>query len=107
VREAAREAIARARGGGGPTLIEALTYRHKGHSRLDTGTRYRPAEEVEAWLARDPVPRVAERLPPGAGERIRQEVEEEIGRAVEAALAAPWPDPERERRARATRERVL
>jgi pyruvate/2-oxoglutarate/acetoin dehydrogenase E1 component len=68
VREAAREAVARAREGGGPTLIEALTYRHKGHSRLDTGTRYRPAEEVEAWLARDPIPRVAERLAPGSRE---------------------------------------
>ena len=41
------------------SLIEARTYRHKGHSRLDTGERYRPSEEVEHWLAQDPLPRAA------------------------------------------------
>jgi pyruvate dehydrogenase E1 component alpha subunit len=48
-------AIGRARDGGGPALIEALTYRHGGHSRADPG-KYRPADEVKEWLARDPVP---------------------------------------------------
>jgi pyruvate dehydrogenase E1 component alpha subunit len=53
--------IARARAGGGPALVEALTYRHGGHSRLDPGT-YRPAEEVAEWLARDPIPMYRARL---------------------------------------------
>ena len=59
VLDVASEGVERARSGEGPTLIEARTYRHKGHSRLDTGERYRPAEEVEAWLAQDPLPRAA------------------------------------------------
>ena len=45
----------RARAGEGPSLIEALTYRHGGHSRADPG-KYRPDDEVKAWLARDPIP---------------------------------------------------
>src|SRR5438094_5711509 len=53
VREAVARAADRARGGAGPTVIEARTYRHFGHSRTDPA-RYRPAEEVREWLARDP-----------------------------------------------------
>jgi TPP-dependent pyruvate/acetoin dehydrogenase alpha subunit len=103
---AASEAVARARRGEGATLIEARTYRHKGHSRLDTGERYRPSDEVEAWLGRDPLARTAERLPEGVAERIRQEVEAEVDRLVDEARAAPWPDSERERRAAPTKEPV-
>ncbi len=54
VREAAGEAVERARRGGGPTLIEALTYRQKGHSRSDPGA-YRAPGELERWLERDPL----------------------------------------------------
>jgi TPP-dependent pyruvate/acetoin dehydrogenase alpha subunit len=54
-------AVARARAGDGPTLLEAMTYRHKGHSRSDPGT-YRPQEEVDAWLARDPIPALERKL---------------------------------------------
>jgi acetoin:2,6-dichlorophenolindophenol oxidoreductase subunit alpha len=54
VHVAMAEAVVRARSGGGPTVIEALTYRHFGHSRTDPG-KYRPADEVEEWLARDPL----------------------------------------------------
>ena len=104
VLDAATDAVARARRGDGPTLIEARTYRHKGHSRLDTGERYRAAEEVESWLAQDPLPRAAALLPEGAAERIRQEVEAEVQRVVEDAKSAPWPDPERERRSVPTKE---
>src|SRR3954454_9080389 len=50
----ARDAIAAARAGGGPALIEAKTYRHSGHSRADPAT-YRPPGELEDWLRRDPV----------------------------------------------------
>ena len=104
VLDATTDAVARARRGKGPTLIEARTYRHKGHSRLDTGERYRAAEEVESWLAQDPLPRAAALLPEGAVERIRQEVEAEVERVVEDAKSAPWPDPEREGRSMATKE---
>jgi acetoin:2,6-dichlorophenolindophenol oxidoreductase subunit alpha len=55
VYDMAATAIDRARQGGGPSLIEALTYRHGGHSRADPG-KYRPADEVREWLARDPIP---------------------------------------------------
>ena len=57
----AQAAIERARSGEGPSLIETKTYRHGGHSRADPGT-YRPAEEVEAWLAHDPIPMYHQRL---------------------------------------------
>jgi acetoin:2,6-dichlorophenolindophenol oxidoreductase subunit alpha len=88
----AADAAARARLGEGPTLIEAQTYRHKGHSRLDTGERYRPGEEVEAWLQRDPLPRAAALLSEGVADRIDREVEAEVEQVVADALAAPWPD---------------
>ena len=90
VREAAAEAVARARAGEGPTLLEAKTYRHKGHSRVDPG-KYRPKEEVDDWLARDPLPRLAERLDPGAVERIQSRVEAELEEALAKARAAPRP----------------
>jgi pyruvate dehydrogenase E1 component alpha subunit len=57
----ARRALERARSGGGPSLIEAQTYRHGGHSRADPG-KYRPQDEVDAWLERDPIPMYHERL---------------------------------------------
>ena len=53
---AARDAVERARAGGGPSLIEALTYRQGGHKRDDPAT-YRPRDEVELWLSRDPIKR--------------------------------------------------
>ena len=54
-------AVARARAGGGPTLVEAKTYRYAGHSRSDQAT-YRPAGELEAWQARDPIELFAAKL---------------------------------------------
>jgi TPP-dependent pyruvate/acetoin dehydrogenase alpha subunit len=95
--DAAREAVDRARGGGGPTLLECQTYRHYGHSKSDPA-KYRPPEEVERWMARDPLPIARRRLlDEGVGEEAIKAVEEAIGReldeAVEAALAAPYPDP--------------
>ena len=54
-------ALEKARSGGGPSLIEVQTYRHGGHSRADPG-KYRPAEEVEAWMKRDPVVTYRQRL---------------------------------------------
>ncbi len=101
VHEAAREAVERARAGGGPTLLECRTYRHYGHSKADPA-KYRPKAEVEHWLARDPLPRTRERLlADGVPEEeiagVERRITEQIDRAVAAAKAAPYPDPADER----------
>ncbi len=81
----ATEAIDRARSGGGPSLIEAHTYRSGGHSRADPG-KYRPVAEVEAWLARDPIPMYHDRLLGlGAPEATLSGIEREVAAAVNAA----------------------
>jgi TPP-dependent pyruvate/acetoin dehydrogenase alpha subunit len=90
--------VERAREGGGPALVEAKTYRHGGHSRADPA-KYRPADEVEAWLARDPIPAYRDRLlasgvEPGAIDRVEREALELVDRATEEAKAGPYPDPE-------------
>jgi pyruvate dehydrogenase E1 component alpha subunit len=95
VRQAVAAAAARARAGDGPTVVEALTYRHHGHSRSDPG-RYRPKEEVDAWLKRDPLLVLAERLRDrGVGQPAIEELDtkarEQVAAAVEAAKAAPPP----------------
>ena len=61
VYKVATAALTKARAGGGPSLIEAMTYRHSGHSRADPG-KYRPEGELEKWLLRDPVVTYRERL---------------------------------------------
>ena len=61
VYKVASEALIKARAGGGPSLIEAMTYRHSGHSRADPG-KYRPEGELEKWLLRDPLIIYRERL---------------------------------------------
>ncbi|HEY6608167.1 MAG TPA: thiamine pyrophosphate-dependent dehydrogenase E1 component subunit alpha [Candidatus Limnocylindria bacterium] len=93
----ARATIDRARSGDGPSLVEAVTYRHGGHSRADPGT-YRPPEEVEAWLARDPIPAHRQRLldagvEAAALDAIDAEVEGAVAEAEAAARSAPEPDP--------------
>jgi acetoin:2,6-dichlorophenolindophenol oxidoreductase subunit alpha len=98
VSEAAHGAIERARTGGGPTLLEVQTYRHYGHSKSDPGA-YRPKEEVERWLARDPLKLTRARLLElGFAEddvtATEQEVKAHLDEAVKHALAAPYPDPE-------------
>lgn len=85
----------KARAGRGPSLIEALTYRQGGHSRSDPGA-YRPAEEVKAWLARDPIPRYRARLVEFGIEdavlaAIESEVRAEIDAATDIARASPEP----------------
>jgi acetoin:2,6-dichlorophenolindophenol oxidoreductase subunit alpha len=94
------EAADRARAGEGPTLIEALTYRHKGHSRSDPAT-YRPAGELEAWLERDPILLLEEKLVSAGVERSRcEQIRETAERDVLDALerAKGWPDPSPESR---------
>ena len=61
VRETMRQAVERARAGQGPTLVEAKTYRYKGHSRTDPAP-YRPDGELDRWLKRDPITILAERM---------------------------------------------
>ncbi len=86
----------RARAGQGPTLIEAKTYRTRGHSRSDRN-RYRSREEIEAWKARDPIARFEAEIvtlglaPAGRLAEIAAEAEKEIAAAVAAASASPWP----------------
>jgi TPP-dependent pyruvate/acetoin dehydrogenase alpha subunit len=94
VEGAAREAVTRARGEHSPTLLECQTYRHYGHSKSDPAT-YRPKEEVERWLERDPLKLARERLlAMGADvEAAEREAREAMDRAVEVALASPYPEP--------------
>ncbi len=87
--------ITRAREGRGPSLIEAITYRHGGHSRADPGT-YRPEDEVARWLARDPVPMYRDRLaqagiPIDRLEQLEESVEAWIEAAVTEAKESPEP----------------
>ena len=85
VYEAAAIAVDRARAGDGPSLIEAVTYRHGGHSRADPG-KYRPEEELEAWLDRDPIPMYHQRLLRlGVAEGELVEIEQVVAQAVDDA----------------------
>src|SRR3954462_5889855 len=93
VTEAAAEAVERARGGGGPTLLECQTYRHYGHSKSDPAT-YRPEGELERWKARDPLTITRQRLldegvDAEAVDAVEEATRAELDAAVEAALAAP------------------
>jgi pyruvate dehydrogenase E1 component alpha subunit len=96
---AAREAVDRARAGGGPTLIEAETYRMGAHSSSDDPTRYRDPKEVEVWKAKDPLDRLRTRLQSARiwdetrDETLKKELLDEINRAIAEAEALPPPDP--------------
>lgn len=99
VYETAHEAVTRARDGGGPTLIDAVTYRITGHSRRDP-CNYQPEEERKEALQREPIKRFAERLlaeglaTQAQLDEIHLAVDAEIENAVESAKAAPDPKPE-------------
>jgi acetoin:2,6-dichlorophenolindophenol oxidoreductase subunit alpha len=95
VYDVAMTALSRARAGEGPSMIEAMTYRHGGHSRADPA-KYRPEEEVIEWLAKDPIPRYRSRLlAEGATEEqlraIEADVATEVERATEEAKAGAIP----------------
>jgi pyruvate dehydrogenase E1 component alpha subunit len=97
VRDAVARAADLARDGGGPTVIEAKTYRHFGHSRTDPAS-YRPAEEVQQWLSHDPLDLARARLaglgvPDGAVAAADERAAQTVAAAVAAARAAPGPDP--------------
>jgi len=97
--EASREAVGRVRAGGGPVLIECLTYRYKGHSKSDVAQRYRTRAEIDAWRARDPILRLREALQaqgllePSEADRMEAEARAEIDEALRRAEAGPEPDP--------------
>ncbi|MCU0556748.1 MAG: pyruvate dehydrogenase (acetyl-transferring) E1 component subunit alpha [Desulfobacterales bacterium] len=88
---AAREAVARARAGGGPTLIECVTYRLSMHTTADDPKRYRSDEDVAVWKKRDPIPRfqryLTEKglLSPEKIETLEAEIKAEIQAAVDRA----------------------
>jgi TPP-dependent pyruvate/acetoin dehydrogenase alpha subunit len=97
VRQVAREAVERARAGEGPTLIEADTYRQEGHSRSDPA-KYRPAGELEAWIARDPITRLENQVEkdglagPEELTQLAAGISAEVRKALETALT--WPEPD-------------
>jgi len=99
VYEAVGEAVARARKGEGPTLVECKTYRWHGHYEGDPQT-YKPKEEIEEWKMKDPIPVFRKRLvemkvlTEQEAEKIDQEVNDEIDRAVKFAEESPFPAPE-------------
>ncbi len=94
--QAACDAYAKARAGGGPSLIECLTYRHSGHSRADPG-KYRPKDEVEEWMKKDPVVLYRIRLLElGLAEAKLDEIDAAamatLEAATEEAKASPLPE---------------
>ncbi len=93
VYKVASDALAKARAGGGPSLIEAMTYRHSGHSRADPG-KYRPEGELEKWLLRDPVVTYRERLlKNGFNEPTLKDMEAVAMSKVDAATATAKASP--------------
>jgi len=99
VYEAVGKAVARARKGEGPTLVECRTYRQRGHSEGDRQT-YKPKEEAEEWKKKDPIPRFRKKLiemgvlTEKEADKIDQEMLEELDKAVKFAEESPLPDPE-------------
>jgi acetoin:2,6-dichlorophenolindophenol oxidoreductase subunit alpha len=94
----ATDAYAKARAGGGPSLIECLTYRHSGHSRADPA-KYRPEGELERWKERDPIKIYRERLKQfgiadGVIAGIDADVRRRVDEATELCKAAPPPSPD-------------
>jgi pyruvate dehydrogenase E1 component alpha subunit len=98
VRAVAQEAIERARAGEGPTLIEALTYRFRGHSLADPD-ELRSKEEKEFWFTRDPIKRLAAYLTEQnladqeELKAIELKIQGVIDDAVQFAESSPEPDP--------------
>lgn len=99
VRAAAGAAVSRARAGEGPTLLECNTYRTRSHSEGMRDAGYRTREEVDVWVARDPIPAFRSRLlaDDSASEtelvKIDEEVKSQIDDAFAFAQNSPWPDP--------------
>ena len=99
VYKATRSAVDKARSGGGPTLIEAITYRMGGHSTSDDPTVYRSSEEVEMWKKRDPITRfTAYLVKKGITneqeiKKVMEEIDAEMTRVIKEREAIPPPAP--------------
>jgi pyruvate dehydrogenase E1 component alpha subunit len=100
VRRAAEEAVARARGGEGPTLLEFKTYRWRGHTEFRSLPDSRPPEEIESWKQRCPIARLEQVLlqenilTRGQMDEIEGRVRSLVEEAVSFALESPLPAPE-------------
>ncbi len=100
VYEAAQNAVARARNGEGPTLIECKTYRWRGHTERIGGSDPRPQSEIQAWKQRDPIERFVANLmdqrclTQAAWQKMDEEILAAIEDAVQFAKASPFPDLE-------------
>ena len=101
--QCASRAIMRARDGEGPTLVEARTYRQRGHVEAEAsflGAEYRSQEEVDEWIKRDPIPAFAKRMLDARQatkedlDKIEKDVMDEVARAVAFAEASPLPNPD-------------
>ncbi|MBI3825694.1 MAG: pyruvate dehydrogenase (acetyl-transferring) E1 component subunit alpha [Candidatus Rokubacteria bacterium] len=95
VHAASREAVERARAGGGPTLIECVTYRLGVHTTADDPTKYRTDEEVAEWARKDPLTRFTEYLRKKnlLEDGLEAQVDAEIAEAIRRFEATPPPDP--------------
>ena len=97
IRDIAVQAISRARAGEGPTLIEALTYRFRGHSLADPD-ELRSEQEKDAWISKDPIPRLSNYILKHNIEsqdnldKIKQKVQQTVNEAVDFALSSPEPN---------------
>ena len=88
VYKAAREAMEKAKQGGGPSFIECFTYRLADHTTADDSTRYRPVEEVEKWRGRDPVKRLRLYMEKEGlfSEEFQRHLEEKVQKTIEEAF---------------------
>ena len=95
VHEAVTEAVKRARAGQGPSLIENVTYRWRGHSKSDVN-RYRSQEEIEAWMAKDPIKRFRDLLIDEGmlTEKQADNTKDKAYGAIDAAVAFADASPE-------------
>ena len=94
IRDAATEAIARIRSGGGPQFLECVTYRWRGHvgPELDYDAGYRAEGDLTPWLEDDQVERLAQMIEPREREEIDRGVERVVAEAVAFAESSPVPD---------------
>jgi len=94
---AASEAVARAKRGDGPTLLECITYRYRGHGVYDIGLEYRTQEEIDKWMSNDPIARLETKLtsekifPAKDLEDIRTKMKSRVEEAAKFALDSPYP----------------
>jgi len=100
VYRATREALEKARSGGGPTLIECLTYRLADHTTADDAARYRPPAEVELWRQRDPILRLERYMASrglwdeSVGKSVKEQAAAVVDQAVQTMEAIPAPPPD-------------